>query len=52
MVSTALVTDMEIPSSTSSVLMVEMGRESGATLPSASIPLALTVTGTPAMSMF
>ncbi len=50
--SVALVTATVMPSSLSNVLIDETGNESGAALPSASMPLASTVTGTPAMDMF
>ena len=50
--SVALVTDKEMPSSLSSVLIDEIGRDSGALWPAAAMPLASTVTCSPAMSMF
>ena len=50
--SVGVVTDMEMPSSFSSVLIELIGSDSGAAWPSAARPLASTVTGTPAMDMF
>ena len=50
--SVALLTDMEMPSSLSTVSILEIGKESGELWPAAEIPLPLTVTASPAMSMF
>ncbi len=51
-VSVALVSDMVMPSSLSTVLMEEIGSDSGALCPAAFIPLASTATCSPAMTTF